>query len=651
VAGWSYAPIVIDEVLATLDLPEQLVWLSLRDAGTAPAEARFFASPGAEPVADGLPAVDLPIVMFDRRWIAHVRARPALVAELRLTPPWLVAAAGAFGATLLGGVAFLLAQRGQRMRRLQLERAERAAIVDASDDGIVGLRLDGTITGWNRGAERLFGFAAAEVLGKPIKTVLPRAEWLQEDTALHASLAAGKRVAPFETQRRHRDGTLLDVSVGAAPIHDAGGRLVAMAKTYRDIGASRAERNSLEELNLSLDRQVRARTESLDQALRDLRNIVDALPSMIGYWDGALRNRMANRAYAGWFGRAPQELAGRHMTELVASDVYEMNRPHAEAALRGEPQTFQRTLPRPGGGTFHGLAHYLPDVVNGVVRGFYVLVHDVTELQEQRALLEAEKRDKAGLLAIIDTHMIVSTTDRDGVISAVNERFCRVSGYTAAELVGRTHRVVGSGTHPPAFWREMWRTIGTGAIWHGEVCNRARDGAPYWLDTVIAPFLDEHGRIEKIVAVRSDVSGRKRAELELRQALATLESILASATQVAIVATDLGGIVTLFNRGAECLLGYDAAEVTGRVDVLRWYLPDELEARRADLGLHGGAPATPFQALTGDAAIDRPFDCHYRRKDGSLVPVTSSTARILDADRGLLGYIHVAYDRRRRPRS
>jgi PAS domain S-box-containing protein len=641
VVGWSYAPIVIDEVLATLQLPERMVWLQLRDAGSA-ADAVFYASAGAEPDAPGLPAADIRIPMFNRQWIVHLRARPALVADMHLTSPALVGGFGALLAALLGGLSFLLAQRRRRARGLRLERAQRAAIVAASDDGIVGVRLDGAVTEWNGGAERLFGLAAAQVLGRPIREVLPEPGWLDEDAAVFASIGAGHRVAPFETQRRRADGNLVDVSVSAAPIHDAGGKLAGLAMTFRDIRAAKAARQELEALNASLDRQVRERTAALDRALRDLRNIVDALPSMIGYWDRKLCNRMANRAYAAWFGLEPEQLKGRPMSELLNGETLELSRPMAEAALRGEARSFHYSLPRPDGAPFHALTHYLPDVVDGVVQGFYVLVHDVTELQSQRVALEAEKREKAGLLATIDAHAIVSTTDRNGIIVSVNERFCQVSGYSSVELVGRTHRIVNSGVHAPGFWQDVWREIASGRSWQGEICNRARDGSRYWVDSIIAPFLDERGRIEKIITFSTDITARKLAELELRQALATLESVLESATQVAIVATDREGTVTLFNSGAAQLLGHPAAEVVGCANVMRWYREEELAARAADLGLRVEA------ALTDEAAAGMGFDCHLLRADGSLVPVTASVAPIRDADGSVLGYIHVAYDIRYR---
>ena len=124
----------------------------------------------------------------------------------------------------------------------------------------------------------------------------------------------------------------------------------------------------------------------------------------------------------------------------------------------------------------------------------------------------AALRDSDSLLRTIHMHFIVSITDRAGVITDVNESFCKISGYARGELLGQSHRIINSGVQTPAFWIDLWRTISAGRPWRGAICNRAKDGSLYWVDSVIAPFADAEGRIEKYISIRTDITQAKRAE-------------------------------------------------------------------------------------------------------------------------------------------
>lgn len=130
-----------------------------------------------------------------------------------------------------------------------------------------------------------------------------------------------------------------------------------------------------------------------------------------------------------------------------------------------------------------------------------------------------------GIRAGVDEHAIVAVTDCSGRITEVNDKFCAISGYSREELIGNTHRIVNSGTHPAPFFRAMWRTILDGRIWRGEICNRRKDGTLYWVATTILPLRDGAGVLRGFLALRTDITAVKLAEAEQRrQEQRTLEA-------------------------------------------------------------------------------------------------------------------------------
>jgi PAS domain S-box-containing protein len=773
--GWSYAPLVIGEVLSSLDLSEGQLTIELMDLGEAMPTIFYQSAVASAAGARGM-SKTTEFEIFGRRWSARLSPTEGFFRQLHQTSPWRLAGVMAGLASLLAVLVYLLSAGRMRARQMHMEQEHRAAIVESSLDAIIVESLDGRVTDWNPGAERMFGYPAAQAVGRLLSELLLPPERADEELRILEAVRAGRGTQPFESTRLCNQGQLLHVSIAVAPLFDANGRCVGSSKVIRDMSATRRAQQALADLNNRLERLVEERTAALDETLHDFRNIMDALPSMIGYWDRHLVNRVANRAYGEWFGLEPEAVVGLHMQALLGDEVFELNRPYVDAVLRGEPQRFERSLPLPdGSGPRHVMAYYLPDRVGGEVKGFYVLIHDLTELTESRLELATVQRNSQALLETIHQHSIVSVTDRAGTLIEVNDNFCSISGYERQELLGENHRLINSGLQERAFWEGMWATISSGQSWHGEVCNRARNGSIYWVDSIVSPIMGADGAIEKFISIRTDITERKRlqadvvrahqriedserflrnitdnlpvrisyidregcfqfvnatycrylgrsrediigrtradvfgpsettdalplydavlkgveqriehdeevdgrvvsvdtqlvpdvtaaglvnglymvstditerrqAERELRQTMTLLNAVLAAASQVSIIAVKPDGVISIFNKGAEKLLGYSQGDVVGRESSLRFHDPVEMRERARELSLRYGRKVHTGEVLIDPEELGHSREWTYVRKSGERIPVSLGVTAMYDDQGAVVGYLGIAHD-------
>ncbi len=116
----------------------------------------------------------------------------------------------------------------------------------------------------------------------------------------------------------------------------------------------------------------------------------------------------------------------------------------------------------------------------------------------------------------LDQHNLVTVTDARANITYANQKFVDVSGYSQNELLGKNHRIVNSGVHSSEFFQKIYETITAGQVWHGEICNRAKNGYPYWTNSTIVPFMSEHGKPQQFIAIRTNITRQKALERALR---------------------------------------------------------------------------------------------------------------------------------------
>jgi diguanylate cyclase (GGDEF)-like protein/PAS domain S-box-containing protein len=261
-------------------------------------------------------------------------------------------------------------------------------------------------------------------------------------------------------------------------------------------------------------RAKRARPEIL------LRTAIESTPNGLCIFDADLRVVISNRHFAEMYGLAPEQTRpGTRLREILDSRAAASCRP---------PDPAQYVADCLGKAQSRETLHTVDELSNGniiavsrhpMLDGGWIEVHrDITDARLAEARAEAARQELIEKQYAIDQAVIVAVTDLHGRITYANDNFCKISGYSRAELLGQDHRILNSGTHSGAFFREMYRCIAGGEVWRGELCNKSKSGSLYWVDTVITPQLGADGKPISYMAIRIDITARKQAEAQISYA-------------------------------------------------------------------------------------------------------------------------------------
>ena len=151
----------------------------------------------------------------------------------------------------------------------------------------------------------------------------------------------------------------------------------------------------------------------------------------------------------------------------------------------------------------------------GEHEGFVAIELDITERKKFEDKIAQQNKELREVTDALDQSALVSIADNEGKIIKANLKFCEVSGYTEQELLGKNHNIVNSRFHGVEFWENMWKTIRSGEVWRGEVCNKKKDGTLYWVDSIIYPIYDLENQISHFLSIRHEITDRKIAEREI----------------------------------------------------------------------------------------------------------------------------------------
>ncbi len=456
-------------------------------------------------------------------WLTYERTRPdGTVVEVRRSPlPG-------------GGIMTFYLDVTERWRA----RAELAAfqfVVASMADMVSVIDLQGRYLLVNAHWCGVTGVPAEQAAGRLWQQVLPGADTPERREALARCLAT--RQVQVEQTREDRPGMgWRDMETTYQPYIDAAQTLAGVLLVERDVTERRAE----------VKRAVDAERFAVA--------IADNMPGMVGYWTRELRCGFANKQYLSWFGRDAAQMQGLSMQELMGPELFAKNEPYIRGVLAGENQRFERTLVKPGGEVGHTLAQYIADKRDGVVRGFYVLVSDVTPLKQTQLELERVNAALRISATAFETQEGILVAGADRLVLQVNSAFTRITGYHAADLLGMRALQLRSARHEEAFYDAIADAVRERGYWQGELWVRHAAGNDFPVSMTVTAVADPAGRITHYVVTYVDITDRQRREEQRRADEAAQRAALVREVHHRIK-NNLQGVMGLLEQHAQRQLG------------------------------------------------------------------------------------------------
>lgn len=446
------------------------------------------------------------------------------------------------GLYLLAPLLRKLDENERRHRTQQAELARLGAIVESSSDAIIGKDLAGSITTWNASAEKLYGYAAKEAIGKPIEFLVPDRRRRELDEILR-KIELGEAIEHFETVRKHRDGRLIDVSLTISPIRDGDRRIVGASAIARDI-----------------TRQKKAE--------RLFRLVFDASPSamLIVDADGVITttNALAGR----YFGYKENELVGMSIEALVP-ERFRKEHPSNREGFMQNPETRLMGSGRELFGLRKDGSEFPVEIGLNPIRldGSLYVLSAIVDISERKKVETEMRASEEQTRLIVDTALdAVITMDEFGTITGWNPHAESIFGWTRRQAIGKSFSEMIPPESPESANKSGLRRFLSGALDRAlnqrrEMTARRRNGEAFPVEVAITP-LNTGLELRRYSAFVRDITDRKRAEAEIRSSEEQTRLIIETALD-AVITIDDAGRITGWNPHAERTFGWTGAEVLG----------------------------------------------------------------------------------------
>ena len=372
-----------------------------------------------------------------------------------------------------------------------------ATIVASSNEAIYTKSLDGLIETWNAAAEKLYGYSAEEAIGKPISIIFPDSV-IDEFSDIKKTLGSETGLKQFETVRKRKDGTLINVSLTISPIKDGSGEVNGGSIIAQDISLRKSIEDQL--------RESENRHRSILELAEDAIISIDKDGTIIEF------NNTAER----FFGYSVQEVVGKKITMFLPEPHHSLHKTYIQKYLKTQKSTIigkiREVQALRKDGTLFPIELNVTEVKldSGLI--FTGIIRDISKWKI------AEAQMKKLFRAAEASPVSVVVTDKKGNIEYVNPKFESVTGYSANEAIGQNPRFLKSGHHAPEFYKKLWAKILDGKPWYGTFLNKKKNGDTYWERASISPIFDDNGHVSNFVGVKEDITDLKLAENAVKKA-------------------------------------------------------------------------------------------------------------------------------------
>jgi PAS domain S-box-containing protein len=482
-----------------------------------------------------------------------------------------------------------------------------ASIVDSSDDAIIAKTPEGIITSWNRGAERIYGYSAEEMIGKPVIVLIPpdRPDDMQ---GMLARVRSGERVEHYETVKLRKDGRLIDISLTVSPIFDSDGRLIGASSIARDI----TERKRADE-------KLRAANQSIDARTALLASIVDSS-------DDAITGKTPEGIITSWnrgaemiYGYTSAEIVGKPMSMLIQPDRPDEMEDILARIRSGERVEHYETVRVRKDGKAIAISLTVSPIYDpeGRLIGVSSIARDITERARADEKLRAASLYARSLIeASLDPLVTISP---QGKITDVNEATIKVTGIEREKLIGT---VFSDYFTEPEKAREGYQQVfSKGSVTDYPLTIRHNDGRITDVLYNASVYKDAHGEVLGVFAAARDVTEQKQVSQYARS--------LIEASLDPLVTISPEGKITDVNAASAGVTGLSREKLIG-TDFSDYFT----EPQKAREGYR--------QVFSQGSVTDYPLT--IRHKNGQITDVLYNASVYKDARGNVLGVFAAARD-------